>query len=457
MSFSLEEIISATKGSVDFSSIKKKFRNISTDTRTIKNNDIFIAIKGERFDGHDFIEQAVAKGAGCVIVSRKIKGSKKATVVRVKDTVKALGHLAHYHRLRFSIPIIALTGSAGKTTTKDLIACVLGTKYKVLKNVKTENNHIGVPFTLLKLKPSHQIAVLELGTNQPGDIRWLAEIVSPDVAIFTNIGESHLEKLKSRAGVFREKTELLKFLRKKGFVIYNKDDDFLASLARKNVNCRKMAFSVKERSANQALSVEPVNNKALGFSVNGKPFCIKSPAVHNIYNALAAICCGRLYGIKDQNIHQALERHSFQGGRLELKRQGRYVLINDTYNANPVSFKSAIETLRSFSYPGPKIVVCSDMLELGKLSRKLHRDVGRYMAKADVDIVYTMGTRAEDIAKGLKEQKGRVASQHFKQREDLHRVLKTVSSPAVVLFKGSRGTQMEKTYEYFLQEIQKQR
>ena len=224
-------------------------RSVCIDSRIVKKGELFIAVKGDVFDGHDFIDGVIAKGVRVLIVHKSIEvKDPKVSVIRVKDTIRALGDIARFHRLRFKIPVIALTGSAGKTTTKEMIAAVLGGKYKVLKNEGTQNNHIGVPLTLLKLKPAHTIVVLECGTNQPGDIRWLADVARPNVAVFTNIGESHLEKLKTISGVLKEKWELTSFMGSKDTVIINADDPLLSRQSRKKHKFKIMTYAIKVKA-----------------------------------------------------------------------------------------------------------------------------------------------------------------------------------------------------------------
>jgi len=235
--FTITQIIEAVQGTLVQGPAKGEVRSVCIDSRTVKKGELFIAVKGEVFDGHDFIDSVLSKGIRVVIVHKPVEvNDPKVSIIRVKDTTRALGDIARFHRLRFKIPVIALTGSAGKTTTKEMIALVLSRKYKVLKNEGTQNNHIGVPLTLLKLKEGHKIVVLECGTNQPKDIVWLADVARPNVAVFTNIGESHLEKLKTVSGVLKEKWALTSFMGAQGTVIINADDKFLSGqIKKKNV------------------------------------------------------------------------------------------------------------------------------------------------------------------------------------------------------------------------------
>jgi len=219
---------------------------VSIDSRTAQKGNIFIAIEGERFNGHAFIRAAIRKGAKVVVVSKKVSCPRNISVLLVKDTTKALGQIAAWHRYQFDIPVIAITGSTGKTTTKDMLAAVLMTRFKVLKNVKTENNQFGVPLTLLKLNATHQMAILELGTSQPGDIRLLARMVQPTTILMTNIGESHLAGLKNKKGVYAEKVQLIRSLKPGGHVIVNGDDPYLITVPKGGKNYKKISFGFSQ-------------------------------------------------------------------------------------------------------------------------------------------------------------------------------------------------------------------
>jgi UDP-N-acetylmuramoyl-tripeptide--D-alanyl-D-alanine ligase len=338
-----------------------------------------------------------------------------------------LGHLARFHRLRFKIPVIALTGSAGKTTTKEMIGAVLSKKYEILKNEGTQNNHIGVPLTLLKLKPSHKIIVLECGTNQPGDIVWLADIARPTVALFTNIGESHLEKLKSTLGVLKEKWNLTKYLDSKGVVIYNEDDPLLKK-AVKGSKWRTIGFSLK--------------------SADRKKLPPKFASSDRCANALAAYTCGQLFGVAHKDIYNALDHFKFPPGREEIFYFKDRWVVNDTYNANPVSMRSAIEMLSTFSAPGQKIMVAADMLELGSQSKKLHGSIGEAIAKSKINVLVTVGELAKHIASKAKKNSKQLSVFTYNDIDSAANQLTSMFQKGdVILVKGSRGMKMERLVE----------
>lgn len=451
--FTLKEILIATKGVLGgvLKPESVRIKSVCTDSRYLKPGDLFIAIQGPNFDGHDFAQEAARKSASAIIISRDIKVSaKNIAVVRVADTVKALGQIARFHRDRFSIPIIAITGSTGKTTTKEMTAAVLGTRYNVLKNIATENNHIGVPKTLLQLSPKHDVAVIELGTNHFGEIRWLTEVADPTMAVFTNIGESHLESFKSPAGVFKEKSNLAKYMRVPGAVIYNADDRHLSKIVRCKRIKRFVGFGIKNKCDYQADRIHLKENFNLEFRINQKKkFTLKSPAIHNVYNALAAVSCGRLLKIGFSGCCDVIDQFTFPKGRQTLEKIGSRWLIDDTYNANPVSFRSAIETLKKLKIPGRKILVCGDMFELGRQAKRLHGLVGKMAADSDLDFVVTVGKNAKLVSDSVKRRDNHMQAYHCGSLASAFDRLKGyVQSGDAVLVKGSRGMHMEKMVEF---------
>lgn len=446
---SIQEILQATEGRLIFSnSTKRIFKTVSTDSRSIKPGDLFIALIGKKFDGHSYMADVIKKKAGAVVVSKKISGHPNVPVVQVKDTTKALGQIARFYRRKFDIPVIAITGSAGKTTTKEMIAQVLSTQYEVLKNVKTENNHIGVPLTLLKLNKNHQAAVLECGTNQPGDIEWLAQIVQPTMVVYTNIGASHLEKLKDRQGVFEEKFKMVQEMAQDGVIIFNRDDEYLSKIFSVKLTQKKIAYSIKKESDYQAKEVRSEGNGRIHFSVHHQKYNLNAWAKHNVYNALAAVACADFLKVKRTNIKNNLKMFVNCPGRQEMKRFGGLTVIDDTYNANPISFKSAIDALSAMKVKGQKILICADMLELGKESKKYHAELGAYISCSNMDKVLSMGPFAQTISQSLQSQKSRIEARHYKSFEHLRDDLGNICRQGdAVLIKGSRGMRMEKVVD----------
>jgi UDP-N-acetylmuramoyl-tripeptide--D-alanyl-D-alanine ligase len=449
--FTITEIIEATKGTLVQGPAKARVRSVCIDSRIVKNGELFIAIKGEVFDGHDFIESVCAKEVKVLVVHKPVEvKNPKINVIRVKDTVRALGDLARFHRLRFNIPVIALTGSAGKTTSKEMIAAVLSGKYKVLKNEGTQNNHIGVPLTLLKLKPSHQIVVLECGTNQPGDIIWLADVARPNIVVFTNIGESHLEKLKTTGGVLKEKWALTSFMGANDTVMINADDVLLSRHRQKNI-FKVMTYGMKAKADWQATDVHINDGRYLHFRVGGKIVELNSCGVNNVYNALAAVCCGVFFKVPPRDIVRALKSFEFPQGRGQIVRLGQGWLINDTYNANPVSMRLALQTLQAIETRLKRIFVAADMLELGKSSRALHQAMGAVIATKGVDVLITVGHRAKAMAAYARRRNKKMQVFACTDAESAQKYLaKVFHNGDAVLIKGSRRMRMEQVAEFLL-------
>ncbi len=426
----------------------KSVSGVSIDSRSLKSKDAFIAIKGDRFDGHRFIPQAVRKKVSAVVVSKDNgRVPKRIPVVLVADTTKALGLLARYHRDRFAIPVIAITGSAGKTTTKEMVARVLEQRYRVLKNIATQNNHIGVPMTLLKLEKSHEAVVVELGTNHFGEIAWLTRIANPTIAVMTNIGESHLEFLGSLSGVFKEKLNIANAMKHRGTVVFNNDDSFLRRIPGKVVHHRLISFGINQKSRFRATGIN-FKNSSLRFRIKTrKGFELNTPAKHNVYNALAAICCGDLLNVKPREMQKALRDFRFPKGRQQVQMVGKLRIIDDSYNANPMSLRSAIETLNNLDVVGRKVLVCADMLELGAQSKKLHRQIGDLVARSCVDMLITVGNLSKNINQAARKRKSLEAHHHPTLASCCRRIKHYLKPKDTVLIKGSRAMKMDRLVE----------
>ena len=450
--FTIAEIIEATKGALVQGPAKGQVRAVCIDSRTVKKGELFIAVRGDVFDGHDFIDGVITKGVRVLVVHKPIKvKDPKTSVILVKDTTRALGDIARFHRLRFKTPVIALTGSAGKTTTKEMIAAVLSRKYKVLKNEGTQNNHIGVPLTLLKLKTAHQIVVLECGTNQPGDIIWLADVARPEVAIFTNIGESHLEKLKTTRGVLKEKWNLTAFMGTKNTVFINQDDALLFQQVQKKNIFKTITYGIKVKANWTASDSHIHSGRYLNFRVGRNVFELNSCGVNNVYNALAAISCGVFFKVPIKDIACGLKSFDFPQGRGQIVRLGQGWLINDTYNANPVSMRSALQTLQAIETHGQRIFVAADMLELGSRSKELHQSLGRNTAATSIDVLITVGRLAALIGPQVKLRNKEIQVFACTDVESAQKCLaKVFHNGDAVLIKGSRRMKMEQVTEFLL-------
>jgi len=449
LSFIVSEIIAATGARLAHGSLGKSASSISIDTRTMKKRAAFIAIKGDRFDGHDFIATAIKRGAACIITERRLRLPLPCGVasLEVKNTVSALGALAKAWREKFSIPVIGVTGSNGKTTTKDMIAQVLSKRLCVLKNEGTKNNHIGVPLTLLNLHKNHDVAVLELGTNHPGEIAYLADIAGPTCGVITTIGPAHLEHFGTISGVMREKYALVERLRRPAIALLNADDDALRQrLLQKNGRIFHVGFGIKHRADFFASRLSHEGSR-ISFLLNYRTRCIvRTPGEHNIYNALCAAAVGRMFGLSYPEISSCLESFRFPPGRLEPARRKKVFFLNDSYNANPQSLHYALRALARAVTRGKKIFVMGDMLELGRRAKEFHAQAGK-QAAAICDCLIAVGTLARTAAAsaraaGLPRRNIFLCSSSRRAASLLHDRIK-VGKDDIVLVKGSRAMKME--------------
>lgn len=452
--FRVNELIEATSGRFINQAQNTIIRGISIDSRTMHNKDAFIAIKGSNFDGHDFIDEAINKGASCIIVHSSefiVHSKKKVPIMKVSDTTKALGDIARFQRRKFNIPVIAVTGSNGKTTTKEMIAHILSRKFKVLKNEGTKNNQIGLPLTLLKLNSSYDIAVLEVGTNHPGEIFYLARICQPNIGIIINIGPGHLANLGDLGGVFREKYKIVENLEKPYIGILNADDDLLKRrIFIKSEKAIVLGFGMNNHCDFFASHVKNVNDK-IKFCVNQKyKFTLKTPGYYNIYNALAAITVARIFGIAYKDIILRLNTFDFPQSRLKLMELNSVKFIDDTYNSNPLSLKQALNVLVNFRTAGRKIFVMGDMLELGSYKKSFHYQAGQEAARC-CDVFITVGNLSKLAAKGA--MASRFAPKNIFSCQTVTEARKilfnrlSLKKGDLVLVKGSRLMKMEELFK----------
>lgn len=426
--------------------VGKKFSGVSTDTRSIKQGELFVALRGEAFDANAFIAEAFRRGARCVIAEESVDlaAVRSRPVVIVRDGARALGELAALYRRRFSLPVLAVAGSNGKTTTKEMIAAVLGTNMRVLKTEGNLNNHIGVPQTILRLRPEHEIAVIEIGTNHFGELSYLCGILKPTHGVLTNIGREHLEFFGSLSGVARAEGELFEALRTGGVGFVNADDRHVAALGR-NLR-RKLRYGFRSSQADvRGRFLKMRENGCAEFTVErkkGRAFTIRLavPGRHAMENGLAAAAVGLAFDVPPARVRHALETFRAVGKRMEIVSARGVTILNDTYNANPDSVASALETMASVQARGKKIVVLGDMLELGASARREHERVGRSLTARRADMLFAFGP----LSKHLVRASGVRAKRHYSDKQKLCRdLLEAVESGDVVLIKGSRGMKME--------------
>jgi len=447
--FTAADIAGAVSGDLVHGNPNIIFSNVSTDTRQINEGDLFIALIGERFDAHDFIDKAIEGKAGGLVISRPVDtGSWQEPVIMVNDTLMALQDLARYNRRNFHGPVVGVTGSNGKTTTKDMISAVLEQKYKTLKTHGNFNNEIGLPLTLLKLDSSFGAAVLEMGMRGIGEIDLLARITQPDGAVITNIGETHLERLGSIENIARAKGEILDHIRSDGFAVLNGDDILVRKLASR-CKGRVIFYGTGQEVNLPAYDIRTNDGKSASFRVDiqGEELEIKLPVPgrHNVLNALAAVAVGLECGLTPGEIKTGLESARLTSMRLEILEGKRATVINDSYNANPASTKAALEILAEMGAARRKVAILGDMYELGARTVEGHREVGAEAASKKVDVLIAVGKLAHETALGATladDPPPEVITLNTNAEVEryLDRIIRTGD---VVLVKGSRGMKLE--------------
>jgi UDP-N-acetylmuramoyl-tripeptide--D-alanyl-D-alanine ligase len=429
-----------------------KVTGVSIDSRTIKAGELFLAVHGDQFDGHNFISKAIESGAAGIIVEHhwaEVNASMMVSIniprLIVENTIQALGKLANIYRRKFAIPVIAIGGSNGKTTTKEMIRSVLGTKYHVLCTEGNLNNHIGVPQTLFRLEKKHDVAIIEIGTNHPGEIDYLCSILEPTHGLITNIGREHLEFFGSLEGVAKSEGELFVWLAKhNGFIFVNADDKYLVRLSKKNRKTVSFGFSARGVSIKGKIESFNANAQALIHvkSRGKKVFDIIAgvSGEHNAKNALAAAAVGIKMNVPLADIQKSLASFQSVSKRMQLHRIAQLTILNDTYNANPDSTLAALATMQSMKVTGKKIAVLADMLELGEQAEEFHRLIGKNTARYGVDILLTFGQLSKSIHDtALVETKA-----HFENKSTLiEYLMRMLADGDIVLIKGSRGMKME--------------
>lgn len=416
-------------------------RGIKIDSRKIEKDDLFVAVKGAKYDGHDFVESALSNGAVVAVVSGQEAERRKLVenrYIAVEDTVYALGELARHHRKRLNLNVVAVTGSNGKTTVKNLIYEILSTNGAVLKSPANFNNFFGLPLSIFQLGHNHKSAVLELGMSARGEISRLAEIASPDIAVITNVGPVHLEFFKNIDEIAAAKLEILDRIEPGGSLIVNGDDEMIANrIYQKDYEIIRFGLSGDNDIYSQDLTFD--KNQLPSFKIAGIPIRSNLPGVHNVYNVLAAFAVSKALGISAEAAAAAISRYRPSEMRSEIITKKGITLIIDCYNANPVSMKYALDTLAGMESKGHRIAVLGDMLELGERSEMYHRQIGAYALEIGIDNIFCYGPLSGFIAEAFGEK-----ALHFDQQGELAgRLLSEIDRGDIVLFKGSRGMALE--------------
>jgi UDP-N-acetylmuramoyl-tripeptide--D-alanyl-D-alanine ligase len=453
-----EDVLAATGGRLLRGEPAALFHGISTDSRALSPGNLFIPLVGETFDGHDFIGDALKAGVSGILVQEGREDKlgprpPEAAVLVVADTLRALGDIALFWRQLFPVPVIAVTGSSGKTTTKEMIGRVLSGNRKVLKSEGNFNNLVGLPLTLFRMNGSHEAAILEMGTNRRGEIGRLTEIALPDVGVITNIGPAHLEGFGSLETVREEKGDLFRVMANRGIAVINCDDEHLDVLARR-WNGERITFGFDRRSFVRAERVIAKERGRTSFTLKigelAREVSLATVGGHNVRNALAAAAASWAAGADMEAVGRGLEAFRPVAGRMIIRRlKNGAFLIDDSYNANPASVKEALRTLKELKGAGRGIAVLGDMLELGERAGELHEETGRTVADTGVDALFLKGAFARQVASGAMER-GFPAEQIFFSGHpgEIAAHLKTrLGDGDWVLVKGSRRMRMEEVAE----------
>lgn len=456
MGWRLGEILTAIGGKLIHAGQRSRYGEVVTDSGKVKKGSIFIALKGERHDGHSFVPEAVQRGAHCVIVQRKISlPGKNPTIVKVGDTLRALGDMAHYRRQHYAPMVLAIGGANGKTTTKEMVAAILeegsiggrSLRGKVLKTEGNFNNLVGLPLTLLRLRKADMVAVVELGTNHPGEIQRLAEIADPDMGIITSISAEHLEGLKSLAGVAREEGELFRHVRAAGAIAVNLDDPWVSRLGAR-FRGRKFTYGKGGWLRASAYHLRNANGVDVTFSMSRRRCRVRLNYLgqHNVTNALGAAALTVGAGVNLAAVRRGLARAKPYSMRMELDSWHGLGIINDAYNANPASMQAALRTLAEIPGRGKKLAVLGDMFELGRHTRREHNRLGKVAAGAKLDRLFLLGAQAELVRRsalgaGMAAAKITVGRDHSDIAAQLGGLVRRGDW---LLVKGSRGMRMEK-------------
>ena len=437
----VEEIIVATGGELIRGEKSTIVKGISTDSRTVDTSTLFIPVKGDNFDGHTFIENICDNIAGYITEQDINCGD--GFCIKVPSTRKALLDIASYYRSKFNVAVVGVTGSVGKTTTKEFIYSVLSEHGSTLKTEGNFNNEIGLPLTLFGLRSHHKMAVIEMGMSNFGEIERLSKCAKPDIAVITNIGTSHIEYLGSQEGILKAKLEILKGLRADGKLIVNGDDEYLGDT---EVMYDKITVGIKDKSCNLAAKNVVSDTEGTSFTLDGEEYRINIIGVHNVYNALVAIAVGRCLGIDNTEIKEGLLKYKSDGIRQNIIKLDKYTIINDCYNASPQSMCASLEVLKTLAKENRKIAVLGDMKELGEKSPKYHYDVGAYAAKEGAaDVLLLIGEHKQHIADGAMAYGISDKNIHFFENNDeiVSYINAFANNGDCILVKGSRAMKLE--------------
>ena len=437
----IDEILEATGGRLLCGDIKTEVLTTSTNSREIGEKCLFVPVIGENVDAHKFIDSAFANGAVASFTSEHDTAKGNNCLIRVDDTIKALQDMGAYYGRKLNIPTVGITGSVGKTTTKEMVACALSAKYNVFKTSGNHNSQIGVPVTLLEMKESDEYAVIEMGMSMKGEMKRLAELVELDMAVMTNIGVSHIEQLGTRQGICDEKMNICNALKEDGKLFLNGDDDILSKYDNKNAIFYGMSAKCEFRGKDVKVHEDGIDFVLIH---DDKEYNVKLNVLgkHNVLNALVAIAVAYNAGIEIEDAIKALAMYGGVKMRQQIIKTDTAVIIDDSYNASPDSMRAGLSVLCDYNSTGRKVAVLADMLELGENSKSYHYEVGEYIVNNHIDELITFGEDSKEIKRAVEEHTD-IVTKHFDKREDIIKYLEnTLEKDDVVLLKGSRGMKL---------------
>lgn len=457
--FSVKEILDAAAGELVQGGRYEGVTGISIDSRTIENGECFVALQGAHYDGREFAEEAIRRGAKLIVSLAGVVAPREVGVINVGDPVRALGDISFKWRENFKVPAVAVTGSNGKSTTKQMITAALRPMGLILKTEGNFNNLIGLPLTILRWRPEHKAAVLEMGMNAPGEIARLTEIARPDVGLITNVSPAHLEYLDNIENVAKAKGELFETMRRDGTIVVNAEDSWVRKLS-KNYRGKVFTYGMQNdcnvrfgRMESRGLDSIDMTIYVEGLETRVR---LPVPGAHNVMNAMAAISTAVVLGVSAEEAARHISSFEPMSMRMEkILLSNGVQLVNDSYNANPLSVKEALRTVSGAKKAGRLVAVLGDMLELGKDAPRCHKEVGEAAAGYGVDMLFAFGDHAGEIASGASS--GGVSKDRIEVFSDMEKlkgaIFSFIKTGDIVLVKGSRGMQMERVVEYLKDEI----
>lgn len=427
----------------------KEVSGVAIDSRKVEKDFLFVALRGARVDGHMFIPQVMSEGALCAVSEKRIEGAAYPYIM-VNSCQQALKDIAEHYRKSLNIKVIGISGSVGKTSTKEMLASVLGQKYRVLKTEGNFNNEIGLPLTVFQIRDEHEIAILEMGISDFGEMERLAKVARPDICVITNIGCAHLEQLKSREGILKAKTEMFKFINPEGAIFLNGDDDMLATVTKAPYGIEPFFFGLSNKHDTYAEHIQPLGLKGSRCTIHTETAAmtvtISVPGSHMVYNALAGVAVGSFLGLTPAEIIRGIEALVPISGRNHIIETDHLTIIDDCYNANPASMKASLDVLSHAKTR--KVAILGDMFELGNSEKDMHYEVGKHAAMAGIDSICCIGTLSEHTALGAKIADRDCEVLFFETKAEFLKHLNTIIRPQdTILVKASHGMEFPEIVE----------